>query len=157
MNDAKSTVLLVSEYLQTIISLNDNIPVSHSLTRFHAKTIPSIDITCYLLRILKYAPAPSECFAALIIYLERLCLISDFGWVVHNDPSPRTPLILNSYNCHRLVISGILVSIKFLSDVFYTNAHMASKTHSSLMYRGWWDHCWGIEQIGIGVSNTFGF
>lgn len=127
MNDAKSTVSLVSEYLQAIISLNDNVPASHSLTRFHAKTVPCINLSCYLLRILKYSPASSECFLALLIYLERLSLINENGWVVHSDPLPRTPLILNSYNCHRLVISGILVSIKFLSDVFYTNAHMASK------------------------------
>ena len=127
MNDASATVSLVSDYLDAIICLNDEIPASHSLTRFHAKSVPSINISSYLFRILKYAPASSECFLALLIYLERLSLIRDLGWVVYDEPISRTPLILNSFNCHRLIISGILVSIKFLSDVFYTNAHMASK------------------------------
>ena len=125
MNDSYSMELL-AEYLTAIISLNDQIPTSH-VTRFHAKTIPSIDISAYLLRILKYAPASSNCFLALLLYLERLSLINDPGWVVYNEPLARVPIILNSYNCHRLVISGILISIKFLSDIFYTNAHMASK------------------------------
>ena len=128
MNEASATVSLVSDYLSAIVSHNDDIHASHSLTRFHAKSIPSISISSYLFRILKYAPASSECFLALLLYLERLSMIKTSGWVVYNEPLSRTPLILNSYNCHRLIISGMLVSIKFLSDVFYTNAHMASKS-----------------------------
>ncbi|TIB70703.1 hypothetical protein E3Q18_03495 [Wallemia mellicola] len=32
---------------------------------------------------------------------------------------------LNSYNIHRLIIAGITVSSKFLSDIFYTNSRYA--------------------------------
>ncbi|RKO97397.1 hypothetical protein CXG81DRAFT_10288, partial [Caulochytrium protostelioides] len=34
-------------------------------------------------------------------------------------------LVLTSYNVHRLLISGIMVSVKFLSDIFFTNNHIS--------------------------------
>jgi hypothetical protein len=40
-------------------------------------------------------------------------------------PMPRQPLIINSYNIHRILISAVMVAVKFMSDVFFTNAHMA--------------------------------
>lgn len=36
-------------------------------------------------------------------------------------------IVLDSFNIHRLIITSALVSIKFLSDVFYTNLHVSRK------------------------------
>ena len=36
-------------------------------------------------------------------------------------------VVIDSYNIHRLLITAALVSIKFLSDVFYTNLHVSRK------------------------------
>ena len=37
------------------------------------------------------------------------------------------PIVIDSYNIHRLLVTAALVAIKFLSDVFYTNLHVSSK------------------------------
>ena len=49
-----------------------------------------------------------------------------------NEPAPQghgfpgiSGFAIDSYNVHRLVIAGITVASKFLSDVFYTNARYA--------------------------------
>ncbi|KAL1921928.1 uncharacterized protein VTP21DRAFT_10570 [Calcarisporiella thermophila] len=80
-------------------------------TRFHARSVPAIDIHSYLARILKYCPCPNECFLSLLVYFDRMMKICPFN--------------LSSYNVHRLIISGIVVSSKFFSDVFYTNSRYA--------------------------------
>ncbi|RKO97398.1 hypothetical protein CAUPRSCDRAFT_4583, partial [Caulochytrium protostelioides] len=65
------TIDLLSQYLASVTQANDALPAS-PLTRFHARTIPTIDIHGYLARILKYAPCTSDAFLALLIYLERM-------------------------------------------------------------------------------------
>ncbi|KAI9316460.1 cyclin PHO80-like protein, partial [Dichotomocladium elegans] len=88
--------------------------LSHSspYTCFHARSIPSISIHAYLSRILKYCPCANECFLALLVYFDRLS-------------KARQPLRIDSFNIHRLVISGIMVSSKLFSDVFFTNTRYA--------------------------------
>lgn len=38
---------------------------------------------------------------------------------------PRLPIHLTSYTVNRLLITSMVVSMKFFSDIFYTNSHMA--------------------------------
>lgn len=35
------------------------------------------------------------------------------------------PFTIDSFNIHRLIIAGVMVSSKFFSDVFYTNTRYA--------------------------------
>ncbi len=77
---------------------------------FQSRTKPSIDIYDYLTRILKYCPCTNECFLSLLVYFDRMSL---------------QQLRIDSFNIHRLIISGIMVSSKFFSDVFFTNARYA--------------------------------
>ncbi|KAI8047051.1 cyclin PHO80-like protein, partial [Gilbertella persicaria] len=74
---------------------------------FHARSIPSISIYAYLTRILKYCPCANECFLAVLVYFDRISLRID------------------SYNIHRLLISGVMVASKLYSDVFFTNTRYA--------------------------------
>lgn len=83
-----------------------------TLQLFQAKSIPSISIQNYLIRILRYCPSTNEVFISLIIYFDRMKLLSSF-------------FTLNNYNIHRLIIAGITVSSKFFSDIFYTNSRYA--------------------------------
>ncbi|KAI8802534.1 cyclin-domain-containing protein [Cladochytrium replicatum] len=133
---ATETIRYVSHYLRRIISVNDSTANSATtqLTRFHARTIPTIDVLGYLSRILKYAPCGNECFIAVLIYLERMAdpnsevnSGSQMTPFVKMERSrvKRQPVVVNSYNVHRLLISGIMVAVKFLSDIFFTNAHIS--------------------------------
>ncbi|CAG8619290.1 2896_t:CDS:2, partial [Paraglomus occultum] len=90
---------------------------SPSFTRFHARSVPSIDIYSYLARILKYCPTTNECFLSLLVYFDRMSknALATTG----------KPFSIDSFNIHRLIISGIMVSSKFFSDVFFTNSRYA--------------------------------
>lgn len=47
-------------------------------------------------------------FISLLVFFDRMARTS-------------RPVILDSYNVHRLIIAGVAVSSKLFSDVFYTN------------------------------------
>lgn len=112
-------------------------PFAKYLTRV-LRTIPSIDILGYIKRIIKYAPCGSECLLAVLIYLERMAdpserlLTAGFSRkqkleLEETSPKVQNPVVVDSYNVHRLLITGIMVAVKFLSDVFFTNLHMSRK------------------------------
>ncbi|CEG80856.1 Putative Pho85p cyclin of the Pho80p subfamily, Pcl7p [Rhizopus microsporus] len=90
---------------------------SLTYTCFHARSIPSISIHAYLTRILKYCPCANECFLALLVYFDRMSKVT-LG-------KQNTGLRIDSYNIHRLIISGIMVASKLFSDVFFTNTRYA--------------------------------
>ncbi|KAI8331053.1 cyclin-domain-containing protein [Chlamydoabsidia padenii] len=84
---------------------------------FHARSIPSISIQAYLTRILKYCPCTNECFLAILVYFDRMAK--------SNSRTPTMTLRIDSYNIHRLIITGVMIASKLFSDVFFTNARYA--------------------------------
>lgn len=81
-------------------------------TCFHARSVPSIDIRAYLLRISRYCPATNEVFLSLLIYFDRMS-------------QSAVNMRIDSFNIHRLIISGITVASKLFSDTFFTNTRYA--------------------------------
>lgn len=114
------TIKMMTGLLERITKTNDKLQANSTVaagkrsayTCFHARSIPSIDIYSYLNRILKYCPCTNECFLSLLVYFDRMSRNS-------------TGLRIDSFNVHRLVISGIMVASKFFSDIFFTNARYA--------------------------------
>jgi len=121
------TLRLMAGYLQSIIEKTDKMPESRNeLTRFHAKSIPTIDIMAYLNRILKYAPCENDCFLSVLVYFNRMATLQNKPpSFVSSCKKRRKPIIINSYNIHRLLIIGIMIAAKFYSDIFFTNSHYA--------------------------------
>lgn len=125
------TINMLTCLLQKITTANDSIQQKQTnYTCFHARSLPSIDINAYLLRILKYCPCANECFLSLLVYFDRM------------SQNKLDPLRIDSYNIHRLVIAGIMVSSKFFSDIFYTNTRYAKVSccdycKSRLVYLYW--------------------
>ncbi|XP_055826966.1 cyclin-U4-1-like [Solanum dulcamara] len=77
---------------------------------FDGLTRPTISVQSYLERIFKYANCSPSCFIVAYIYLDRF--------------SQRQPLLpINSFNVHRLLITSVLVSAKFMDDIFYNNGY----------------------------------
>ncbi|OAD79219.1 cyclin [Phycomyces blakesleeanus NRRL 1555(-)] len=118
------TIKMLTGLLERITKTNDKLyaasvesgrhphPRASAYTCFHARSIPNIDIHSYLNRILKYCPCANECFLSLLVYFDRMSRNS-------------SGLRIDSYNIHRLVISGIMVASKFFSDIFFTNSRYA--------------------------------
>ncbi|CAH8301629.1 unnamed protein product [Eruca vesicaria subsp. sativa] len=85
---------------------------SQRVSSFHGQSRPSITIQSYLERIFKYANCSPSCFVVAYVYLDRF---------THRQPS----LPINSFNVHRLLITSVMVSAKFLDDRYYNNAYYA--------------------------------
>ena len=177
-------VAMLAAKLQSLITTNDRLkhnstsnltgrPNSSSnrsetrLLSFHARNIPSITITAYLNRILKYCPTDPEVFISVLVYFDRILRIASthaepiFGsyyssynphsspLLVHSPPSMPTlddeSFTIDSFNVHRLVITTVAVATKFFSDQFYTNSRYARvlplRFPSWLIIR-WADYHW---------------
>jgi len=103
---------------QTLTSASRTAFSSHTAPlSFHARNIPTISLEAYLLRILKYCPISNEVFLSLLVYFDRMSKLS--------ADATGAVFAIDSYNVHRLVIAGVTVASKFLSDVFYTNTRYA--------------------------------
>ncbi|KAI9253209.1 cyclin-domain-containing protein [Sporodiniella umbellata] len=119
----KDTIKLLTSLLETITKDNDQLHLNagqldpSSYTCFHARSIPNISIHAYFTRILKYCPCANECLVALLVYFDRM-----------NKAKPSRcipPLHVDSYSIHRLIITGLMISSKLYSDVFFTNTRYA--------------------------------
>ncbi|RCH78967.1 hypothetical protein CU098_007547, partial [Rhizopus stolonifer] len=121
-HSAKDTIKLLTILLEKIARGNDRLYLTEGrldpsiYTCFHARSIPTISIYDYFIRILKYCPCANECFIALLVYFDRM---------TKENPSQRPSLHVDSYNIHRLIITGLMISSKLYSDVFFTNTRYA--------------------------------
>ncbi|KAF4362673.1 hypothetical protein G4B88_028726 [Cannabis sativa] len=115
------TVLtFLSSLLERVAESNDlNRPFhSQKISIFHGLTRPTISIHTYLQRIFKYANCSPSCFVVAYVYLDRF-----------TQCQPLLPI--NSFNVHRLLITSVMVSAKFMDDFlavsawYYNNAYFA--------------------------------
>ncbi|CAA2983208.1 cyclin-U4-1-like [Olea europaea subsp. europaea] len=94
----------VAESNNVILSLQ-----SQKLSVFHGLTRPSISIQSYMERIFKYANCSPSCYIVAYVYLDRF-----------TQRQPTLPI--NFFNVHRLLITSVMVAVKFMDDVYYNNA-----------------------------------
>ena len=105
----------ISQTLETILEENTFHPnYKDSLNKqskmiFTAKKIPSISIENYLKRIQQYSNIEKNTLIISLIFIDRLCKI--------------TNLTLTYYNIHRILFTAILISIKYNEDNFYDNQY----------------------------------
>ncbi|ONH71740.1 Cyclin-U2-1 [Pichia kudriavzevii] len=104
---------------------------------FRGRNIPAISIYSYLKRIIKYCPATNDVFLSLLVYFDRIAkranntVHTQEDAIMQDDTtespseSPFQVFVMDSYNIHRLIIAGVIVASKFLSDVFYKNSRYA--------------------------------
>lgn len=87
-------------------------PSRSRVTRFHAQTAPGITIGGYLRRIWVYSSCSRECFILALIYIDR---------VVRCNPS----FVVDSRNIHRLLITSVMLSSKYMDDTNVTNEYFS--------------------------------
>ena len=101
----------ISDSLIAIISKKAQNKNEIKKTPFDHDHMPKISIYDYLLRIQKYSNAENNTIVLAIIYIDRIC--------------SKTNMILNKYNIHRILISSILVAIKYNEDQIYDNVYFS--------------------------------
>ncbi|XP_010524444.1 PREDICTED: cyclin-U4-1 [Tarenaya hassleriana] len=107
-------IAFLSSLLERVAETNDlsRRIQTQKISVFHGITRPTISIHNYLERIFKYANCSPSCFVVAYVYLDRF---------THLQPS----LPITSFNLHRLLITSVMVSAKFLDDIYYNNAYYA--------------------------------
>lgn len=95
------------------------------------------------MRIAKYAKCSPACFAHSMVHMLKLA---------QQDPS----FAPTRLNVHRLVLTGVLISAKFLDDRYFNNAFYAKVCrHADCVWRGGvgWHCCClvGWTQIYVGL------
>ncbi|KAL1350630.1 hypothetical protein HN51_014666 [Arachis hypogaea] len=107
-------LLILSSVWERSIKKNDKLVMmisSKNITVFHGSKAPKLSITRYMERIVKYARCSSSCFVIAQIYIDRY-FSKNGGY-------------LTSFNAHRLLITSLLVAVKFLDDRYFSNAYYA--------------------------------
>ncbi|KAH0907760.1 hypothetical protein HID58_039587 [Brassica napus] len=111
-----NVITALSSLLQRVSETNDDLsrPLweHQRISAFSALTKPSISIRSYMKRIFKYANCSDSCYIVAYIYLDRFI-----------QKQPFVPI--DSFNVHRLIITSVLVSAKFMDDMCYNNAYYA--------------------------------
>lgn len=79
---------------------------------FLSATEPVISVLDYLERLARFFQCSRECFVLALIYIDRLLQSNSHIW-------------LCSLNVHRLVVTALMVAVKFADDTFYSNAYYA--------------------------------
>lgn len=99
--------------LTHLVSLKDS-PANEGepLTVFHAVRVPSVSIHDYLFRIARYFLCSPECFVIALVYIDR---------VMKKQPD----LTVCKLNIHRLIVTSMMLAVKFFDDVYYSNAYYA--------------------------------
>ncbi|CAE7463715.1 CYCU4-1, partial [Symbiodinium pilosum] len=62
--------------------------------------------------IAKYFQCSRECFVLCLVYIDRIVKL-------HPD------FTICSLNIHRLLVTSVMLSVKFFDDVYYSNAYYA--------------------------------
>ncbi|CAE6253517.1 unnamed protein product [Arabidopsis arenosa] len=107
-----SVLTAMSYLLQRVSETNDKLSQKQRISSFTGLTKPSISIRSYLERIFNYANCSYSCYIVAYIYLDRFVKKQPF-------------LPINSFNVHRLIITSVLVSAKFMDDLSYNNGYYA--------------------------------
>lgn len=71
--------------------------------------MPPISLDAYCERVAKYTKCSSMCFVTALIYMTR---------IAKRDPS----LHCTGLSVHRLLLTGVLLSAKFLDDSYFNNS-----------------------------------
>ena len=78
---------------------------------FLSKKIPSISIKQYLERLLSHTKMEISTLILILIYIDKICRNNNFR--------------LNYFNIHKLIITSMLVSIKYNEDDYFSNKFYA--------------------------------
>jgi hypothetical protein len=114
--DYQSCIEVVGRIVTEIVQSNNkqlfNDKINNILfSNFNAKKVPSITLSSYITRIVKYSNLDESTLICSLIYLDRIC-------ETHG-------LQITELNVHRLILTSIILSIKYNEDDYYSNLHYA--------------------------------
>lgn len=104
----KKTIEIISDLFNNICeeSLQKAENLSKKIRPFMTKTIPSITIKDYLLKLSQHTKINESTITLVLIYIDRICNFNN--------------ICLSYYNIYKLILASMLTSIKYNEDYFYS-------------------------------------
>ena len=101
------TIELISDLFVTICEENKEKKYNRNflLKAFKNKSIPSISIKNYLIRLSKHAKVNESTIILILIYIDRICNMNHFT--------------LTYYNIHKLILAAFILAIKYNEEYYY--------------------------------------
>jgi hypothetical protein len=88
---------------------------------FRGRALPGIPVRRYAERIYRYAGCSPACYVVAYVYLDRLARgRRDAGAGEDEDEDEAAVVGIDSYTVHRLLITSVLVAVKFMDDRYVT-------------------------------------
>ena len=99
-----------NESVATKSEIND-INESAIISVFSSNKTPQISIKKYLTRIMKYSKPETSTVIICLIYIDKIC--------------ENSSLQLSIYNIHRIILSCMILALKYNEDDYYSNKYYA--------------------------------
>lgn len=100
--------LVLERIVANMEQVQNPFQAANPLEHFNAVRIPAISIRAYLARIHQYADCSESCYILAFIYIDRL---------LQKNPG----VVLSSRNIHRLLLSAVVLAIKYSDDIYADN------------------------------------
>jgi hypothetical protein len=119
------TIEIISDLLNNICEGNKDKSelVNIKIKPFMTMNIPTMPIKDYLLRLAQFANISESTIILILIYIDRICKINNFH--------------LNFRNIYKLIITSMIIAIKYNEDHFYSKevyAKLGGVTMKELNY-----------------------
>jgi len=109
----KTLISVMACVLEQLVARNDQLPFDPATaTVFHGLRSPNVSVRAYLQRIYKYTNVSTGCLVCALLYIDRFM-------------QRNKNILLTSRSVHRLLITSVVVSMKFLDDLYYNNVYYA--------------------------------
>ena len=104
------TIEIISDLLNNICEENKDKSeiINKNIIPFMTKNIPSMSIKDYLLRLSQFTKMSESTIIIILIYIDRISNINNFR--------------LTYKNIYKLILSAMIVAIKYNEDLFYSSA-----------------------------------
>ena len=104
------TIEIISDLLNYICEENKDKSeiINKNIIPFMTKNIPSMSIKDYLLRLSQFTKMSESTIIIILIYIDRISNINNFR--------------LTYKNIYKLILSAMIVAIKYNEDLFYSSA-----------------------------------
>ena len=104
------TIEVISDLLNNICEENKDKSeiINKNIIPFMTKNIPSMSIKDYLLRLSQFTKMSESTIIIILIYIDRISNINNFR--------------LTYKNIYKLILSAMVVAIKYNEDLFYSSA-----------------------------------
>ena len=103
------TIEIISDLLNNICEENKikSETINQNIKPFMTKNIPSMSIKDYLIRLSQFTKMNESTIILILIYIDRICNINNFR--------------LSYRNIYKLILSSMIVAIKYNEDNFYSS------------------------------------